>query len=265
MTSSKKIASVKTMLTYLHTRLFNKHIFSKYSQYNLNQCILCKGKCSAQLALCHYCLQDLPQFHQHIAENLLLTPAIAKHIDHQYFDQLISFAPYQWPISKWLQALKYQQQFENAPLLAALLSTRLTPLDDVKEYHLICPPLHIKKWQVRGYNQSHLITKQLAKLLTLPYLPNLLLRTKETPAQVGQSGRERRRQIKNNFAVAPAYVKQIKDKHFLLIDDVLTTGATVNEISRILKKFGAKTITVCTLAIALEKSKTILATTTSEE
>ena len=220
---------------------------------NIGECLLCSNPCQHLSNLCDDCWQDLPLFH-HDQVDLLQQPKIASRISHQYFDHLFCLAPHQWPFDFWIKQLKYHQQFELATLLANLLSKHIKyaiPNINSDSNGLISVPIHIKRWRERGYNQSHLIAKQLAKKIAITYLNDVLIRDKHTEKQVGKDGIERRKNLKNAFKLIKPITKNIE--HVFLFDDVITTGTTVNEVAKLLKKSGVSTITVVTISIAINK------------
>jgi len=155
-----------------------------------------------------------------------------------------------------LAQFKYLGRFEIAHLFSALLSAQwralarnsmTTPVDLV-----LSVPLHVKKWQIRGYNQAHLIAKLFAKQLTLPYEPELLIRNKNNDSQMGKTGSQRRNNLANAFSLQQVLASNIK--HIVLIDDVVTTGTTASEISKVLKQAGAETVTLVTVCLSLPKT-----------
>jgi ComF family protein len=231
---------------------------------NINQCILCHGDCHQSFdkksesisTICQFCLEDLPvitptnQFS--LADNnLLMQPHVARTISHEYFDELYCLSLYQWPISVWLNQLKYHRAFELANTFASLLTLHFSEQLTHSQAVITSVPIHHNRWQERGYNQSYLILNNLAKKLTLTHQPHLLYRTKNTEKQVGKNGVERRKNLKNAFTITPS--NQRLPEHIILFDDVITTGTTVNEISKYLKTQGVKKITVLTVALALAK------------
>lgn len=114
------------------------------------------------------------------------------------------------------------------------------------EVDLVLPvPLHKKRLRHRGFNQSALLARHVAKRISIPLITDCLVRVKDTVPQVGLHAKERKKNIKNAFEVRN---KCIEAKRLMLIDDVFTTGATVRECSKVLKKAGAKDIYVVTLA-----------------
>ena len=112
---------------------------------------------------------------------------------------------------------------------------------------LIIPvPLCEKRLKLRGYNQSELLGKEIAKNLSLPLITNSLYRVKETLQQTKLNIMERQSNLKDAFVVKKK--KMVKGKSVLLIDDVYTTGATSTEYARMLKLAGASAVYVLTVA-----------------
>ncbi|WDE05600.1 ComF family protein [Thalassomonas viridans] len=218
----------------------------------LSSCDLCGSPCRQYALLCQTCANDLPFFKTaDIQGDLLNWPAVNRALPGAVFDHLVSLAPYEWPLSQWLIQLKYQGRFELAALLGQLLAdhwqSRVTPYLEAEPGLVVAVPLHINKWQLRGYNQAHLIAESFAKKLGYPYGAGALSRMKETQAQVGQGGVARRKNLRRAFAVNTTSLPQ----HVLLIDDVITTGSTANEVSRQLKTMGVLKVTLATACLSL--------------
>jgi ComF family protein len=186
--------------------------------------------------------------------NLLSWPAIYRALPDIHFDYLISLTPYISPVDHWLKQFKYQGRFELSSLFSALLANTLTAQWSTTEKAadlVLSVPLHTSKWQVRGYNQAHLIAEKLSKSIHLPYFPSALRRIKKNTSQVGKTGVQRRKNLRNAFALVsqlPAHVK-----HILLVDDVVTTGSTASEISELLKDAGIEKVTLVTVCLSLPK------------
>ncbi len=222
-------------------------------------CTLCGNACQQHQLLCQYCQDDLPYFKEDLMGfDLLSWPAIKQALPKATFDHLLSLAPYQWPFSTWISQLKYQGRTELAELLAYLLAQRwqqyLATIDKQvilqQEILVLSVPLHITKWQERGFNQAHLIAKHFATQLNYHYQPALLIRDKVTQSQVGKSGVERRKNLADAFNINLAALAKLAE-HVILIDDVVTTGTTANEICQLLKKRGVQTITLLSICLAL--------------
>jgi competence protein ComFC len=110
-------------------------------------------------------------------------------------------------------------------------------------------PLHIRRLRERGFNQALLLVKELSKRAGIPYQERVLRKIKDTPVQSTLKKRERSKNLKGAFQVQDQ--ESIKGKAVVLVDDVYTTGATVNECSRALLAAGAKQVAVLTVARAL--------------
>lgn len=227
----------------------------------LSSCDLCGNQCQEHPLLCQFCLQDLPKFnYKLISADLLNWPTINKIIPVQSFDHLHSLSPHTWPYSQWIGSLKYNGRFELAGLLGRLLYSswekginehNINQQEPIPEL-VLAVPLHITKWQYRGYNQAHLIAKKFAKYSDIKYRSNVISRISDTDPQVGKSGVERRKNIKNAFSITNKVIKL--PKHVILIDDVVTTGTTVNEVSALLKRNGVEKITVLSITISLPEA-----------
>lgn len=109
-------------------------------------------------------------------------------------------------------------------------------------------PLHYSRLHARRFNQSGLLGQSLAREIALPYVPDLLKRRRRTPSQKGRDLKARRRNVNGAFVVADRWRPAVQDASILLVDDVLTTGATVDACASVLKRAGAKDVNVLTLA-----------------
>ncbi len=114
---------------------------------------------------------------------------------------------------------------------------------------LVAVPLHKKKIKTRGYNQSEELAKELSVVLKVPVLLDVLIKTKQTKPQMELSKEDRHKNLSDSFATANA--EKIKNKKVFLVDDVYTTGSTMEECAKVLRKAGAKQ--VWGIAIAREE------------
>ncbi|MEI6556928.1 MAG: ComF family protein [Rhodospirillaceae bacterium] len=146
--------------------------------------------------------------------------------------------------------LKYGDQTYAAPAYGGWLARAGAEL--LAEATLMAPvPLH--RWRLlrRRYNQAALLGEALRRLSAVPYRPDLLIRHRQTVPQVGLSGEARQRNVRGAFRVRHAHRPLVTGARVLLIDDVLTTGATVGECARLLMREGAARVDVLTLARAV--------------
>ena len=154
------------------------------------------------------------------------------------------------PLRRVVQKFKYGRKVSLGKPLGRLLALGCRDFLSTGDFALIVPvPLHPKRLRWRGFNQSVLLARQISRALGVPMDPFVLIRIKETPPQTQLSEAERRRNVRGVFALDPA--RSVEGKSILLVDDVYTSGATVNECSRTLKRGGAEEVTVLTLARAV--------------
>lgn len=140
---------------------------------------------------------------------------------------------------------KYNGIYSLAPTLSEIIIKKILK-EKIKFDVITFVPIAKNRERKRGYNQSELLTKEVAKKFEKP-LFDKFLKVKYTKPQVGLSGKARRENLKNSFYINQKY-KDVFGKKVLLIDDVCTTGSTLNECARVLKKSGAKTIWAVVLA-----------------
>ena len=117
------------------------------------------------------------------------------------------------------------------------------------DFDIIIPvPLHYKRLLKRRYNQAALLAKTVSKANGIAWSASILKRVKNTETQGRKNARARLSNVKGAFVVKDKYLDQIKNKHILLIDDVYTTGATVNSCAKAMNKAGAARVSVLTVA-----------------
>lgn len=162
---------------------------------------------------------------------------------------------YKYTLMAVIHCFKYKGKIQLARPLGTLLFTAFINFWDKMSIDLIVPvPLHVKKLRIRGFNPSFLLVKDWVRILELSSgrLPdiqvdiNVLARKKWTEPQTGLGRKERLVNIKNAFNISDG--SKITGKKILLVDDVYTTGATVNECAKVLLKGGAGHVDVLTLA-----------------
>ncbi len=164
------------------------------------------------------------------------------------FDKSITIFRYNYVIKKIIRDLKYYNQTFIAKKVAKILANKIK--NQLDEYDaLIALPLHQKRLRKRGYNQSHLICKELSKIFPqLIFHHDLIFRVKNTESQSLLRKKQRNKNLKRAFLVNKKYREFVKGKRMLLLDDVITTGATLENCAKELKRRKAKEITVITIA-----------------
>ena len=197
--------------------------------------------------LCKVCGLPLPGLAGN-PDHPLICPAC---LDKTYaFDRARSFAVYQGTLVRAILLLK----FEQIEPLGAWFAQRLADLVNAEGEGLaadvVVPvPLHRDRERERGYNQAALVSKPLAKGLRLPHKAVLLVRTRARPDKQILSLEERWESVRGAFATRPG--SQVDNLRVLLVDDVLTTGATLDACARALREAGAKSVAGLTIARAV--------------
>lgn len=163
------------------------------------------------------------------------------------YNRTISAFHYEAPISEFITQLKFSSQFQLLPLLCDYLTEKIANSYDSFELpNAIIPvPLHSKKLLERGFNQSQLIADRIAKILNLKTISKGVKKIKMTSAQSGLDAVERKGNLKNSFQIECEL-----PEHIAIIDDVVTTGMTVAELSKQARLIGAKKIDIWCLARA---------------
>jgi len=217
-------------------------------------CLGCRTELNGTKHLCTKCLAELPHNKK---------PVTLKSPEKQYFHD--AFAPFKYldPIVGVILSLKYGSTSEAAEFLAPHMADALQGISSFKNPRpagtpftkggIFCPentilvpvPLHKNRQSTRGYNQTLLLAKSISKILGFP-VSQSLVRPKQTKIHRNMSARQRTENIRDAFAVTGG--EEIANKTVILIDDVFTTGATVNECARTLLHSGVRRIYVLTAA-----------------
>lgn len=172
------------------------------------------------------------------------------------FDATIVAADYAPPIDQLVLALKFGSRLALAPLFARMLRDALLQarMQDVGLPTLITAvPLGTQRLADRGFNQSLEIAKPLSRSLGIKLVPKLMTRQRDTRAQALLHPDERHKNIRNVFAVSSHAIGSIKGQHIGVVDDVITTGETLNELAATLRRFGASRVTNFVFARTLPK------------
>jgi ComF family protein len=162
------------------------------------------------------------------------------------FDEAIALFRYDTPVDRLIQALKYRGQLDQARLLGTLLAQRLQAASPARPDCLLPVPLHPARLRERGYNQSLELAKPVARALALPLERHAVQRVRATRPQMELARAERARNLRNAFQTE----QDFHDQHIAIIDDVMTSGHTVNALARCLKRAGARRVSVWVIARA---------------
>jgi ComF family protein len=151
---------------------------------------------------------------------------------------------YESPVAQQIQGLKFHARLAPAHVLGELMAVRLAARTQPLPEMLIPVPLHARRLQRRGYNQALEIARVLSRRLSIPLGVRVAGRLRATPEQSRLTATQRRRNLRDAFRVSPA----VKGRHVALLDDVITTGATVTELARTAREAGADRIEVWAVA-----------------
>lgn len=198
-------------------------------------CESCKLKLPYLDNACSQCSQPFSGFSDTCGRCMATPPS---------FDECFCAFEYLPPISDEICRLKYANQPQLAKRLAALLADELVQREISLPEALAYVPMHSSSLRRRGFNQSYEIAKHLSKRLNLPLVTASLSKTRATKRQATVTFSERKKNLKNSFSIT----KPIGFKHIAIIDDVVTTGATAEEIAKIIKKNGVDYLQVWGIA-----------------
>lgn len=166
---------------------------------------------------------------------------------HPSFKKLTYLMKYDQHSKKIIHRFKYQDKLEILNYLTNLMCTSLKDTKDKIDF--VAPvPMHKLKIINRGYNQSALLASKLAKKLNKEYLPDLLIKLKNSKPQMGLSKKEREKNVKNTIRINNKLICKIHNKNILLVDDVITTGSTIKECCKILQQNSCNEIYISALA-----------------
>ena len=221
-----------------------------------NQCLLCSELIGQEGAFCRSCWSKLQfitepkcnicshPFEYLIAENLLCPKCL---VQKPSYDKAIVVFRYNTVIKKVIADFKYRDTTYLSKKFAKILFDRYKNEIGACDF-IVAVPLHKKRLRKRKFNQAVILGRDLAKLSEKRFFYDLLLRIKNTTPQVELRKKQRQKNLKNAFRLNEKYSSNIIGKKILLIDDVTTTGTTLENCAEILKKFGAAKVVTLTIA-----------------
>jgi ComF family protein len=233
-------------------------------------CIVCRTRIGAHGLLCDGCWARIdfiaPPFCARLGiplpydtgaapgEPCLSAAAIA---NPPVYDRARAAALYASTMRDLIQSFKYRDRHDGLPLFARWLAGAGAEL--LADADLLVPvPLYRSRLWSRRFNQSALLAHALAKLSGHDVDCYVLRRVKRTASQVGLTAAQRRRNVAGAFKVAASRAPRVKNKRVVVIDDVVTTGATADACARALKRAGAARVDVLALARAADPTATVL-------
>jgi ComF family protein len=169
----------------------------------------------------------------------------------RYFVRARSLCVYGGTLLEAIHLFKYNGNFHLALPLGQMLADSVEKLLGIDSVDILLPvPLHTRRLKERGFNQAVLLAKPLSKRYNIPLVTSVLKRSRWTAPQVNLDRRVRRKNVRGSFMVSNSSF--LSGKNILLLDDVYTTGATINECGKTLLRAGAKEVYVLTLARSVQ-------------
>ena len=217
-------------------------------------CLMC-GSAAGQSNLCPGCLADLPRLSATCSRCALPLPANDQAIcgacskDPPPWRHAVAACDYGFPVKQLVRRFKFNRSLSCGEVLMGELVNRIDICTHGQPAVIAPVPLHRLRQFTRGYNQADLIARRLGRVNGVRVISNLLQRTRRTRAQTGLKAAERRRNTRGAFRVSPRYQGVCPDS-VALVDDVMTTGATLEACSRALISAGVKEISVWVVARA---------------
>lgn len=213
-------------------------------------CISCHGLIVKQEELwCTYCSMRLPKTNFHLMDN---NPLMDRFYGKIPIEDVLAYLKFVkgGMVQTLMHQFKYKQKREVGRVLARWFVHDLQRVGRLDQVDLIIPvPLHRNKLKKRGYNQSHIFGLAMAKAANIEYKNDNLIRITDNSAQAKQADRlSRWKNVADNFMVVQG--EGLKNKHVLLVDDVLTTGATLEASAIPLLDSGIKSLRIATIAAA---------------
>jgi len=228
-----------------------------------HNCVICAAALDTRISICSRCEEQLPwQPPGCLYCGIMLiragdSPSVCTKCQQALpaFDSCHALFEYCSPVQELISSFKYQHQFAPGRVFGQLLAQTFTRhYEDRLVPELLIPvPLHKRRLQQRGYNQSALLAREISRSCNIPVDTNSCTRQSATPAQRGLNARERARNIFNAFDVdsslknSPASANSLPER-VAVIDDVVTTTATVNELALTLRHAGVRVIDVWAVA-----------------
>jgi ComF family protein len=222
-----------------------------------SRCILCQKTVNQAIEICPDCYSALPHNENccqvcalPLPDELRNTVICGRCIRlAPEFDYAYSLFRYEGNIIGLVHQLKFGERISHARSIGEMLWSKLHQAGESPDC-LLPVPLHDLRLRQRGFNQSVEISRVIAKKSGITIEYDAVVRHRRTPAQTSLDAKQRKNNIKGAFTVAQA----LNYQHVLIIDDVMTTGATVNELARLLKKNGVMRVGVMTIARAPVKA-----------
>ncbi|HPM28861.1 MAG TPA: phosphoribosyltransferase family protein [Chryseolinea sp.] len=214
-----------------------------------NHCLACNGALvKGEEIVCTSCISEMPQTDYHLYRENALKARLAIRIPIVHAVAFFKFAKSS-RVQHLLHALKYKNHPEIGVMLGKVYGTRLRDTELSSKFDLILPvPLHESRKRKRGYNQSSKFAEGLSEKLDIPYSDSLLTRARNTQTQTRKTRFNRWQNVSDVFLIKD--VNGIKGKRILLVDDIITTGSTIEACGQTLINNGCFSLSIACLAEA---------------
>jgi ComF family protein len=207
-----------------------------------NQCYLCGEKTGNTSLICVACWRDMTvdkPVCQQCGRRVIYTGTCTECLLNPGFvDSTITLSPYQFPLNRLLLSLKYRRQLSLARELGERLAKKILNSKTILPDRIVPVPLHPRRLLYRGYNQSVEIARTISKEVAVPLDYRISKRTRNTLPQFGLKPVQRRKNIKNAFSIGCTTLSG----SVAIVDDIVTTGQTANELAKTLKAAGASKV-----------------------
>lgn len=199
--------------------------------------------------ICTNCRHELPVTNFPLDNDNPVQKVFYGRVKIEYATSLLLFSK-KGNVQKLIHQLKYRGHREISEFLGAWMGARLAEENLGLKIDAVIPvPLHKKKLKSRGFNQVEDFGSEIARKLEVPYLDHVLLKTSFTSTQTLKARLSRWSNIEETFILANPEL--IINKHILMVDDIITTGATLEACSRVLKEAGGVKISIASMALAV--------------
>ncbi len=225
---------------------------SALAQRPKHTCLLCHDTTQGTLNLCEACRQDLPRIHNACARCGLPLPTNAPQCGacqrlKLAYRRCFSLFEYRHPVDFAIKAFKHHNSVQAQRLLCQLMVEASRSLPWQEWQGLVPVPLHWQKLLKRGFNQAHVLAQSLHRQNGVSVIS--VKRQHTNPAQQSLNRQQRLNNLRGVFAVNDSKTQRLlTGKNLLIVDDVVTTGATVNALAEVLKQAGAQQVDVLCLA-----------------
>lgn len=213
-------------------------------------CLLCMAPGLGELDLCEDCAFALPKILNACERCALPLPSMGMtlcgHCQHTppHYDVALAPLRYTFPVDRLIQRFKFHGQLSTGRSLAHLMADCVAQQGLELPEVLLPVPLHHQKLQARGFNQSLELARYLSLRFNIPIDSHSVIRVKPTQPQMELPLKARKKNIRGAFEVRQA----LSMRHVAVVDDVVTTGSTVNELARILRQAGVRRIQIWSCA-----------------